>query len=180
MSWWTEWIFGTYKINVLTSLWLLLLCMIFFFLPELILWFFLNLIFWIIGSHIVFISAYADSLKHLIIQYFSLSSISTLSNKGRWFLFSFHIWSAIPDFSISPHSNAFRHSSSLTFTTCLAFAYFITAARCGVCTVLGPVEILLGDLTWKRYFQRVNPLVNTVLMSYEPYIFWIFSARPLT
>ena len=42
------------------------------------------------------------SLRCLILQCSVLSIISTLSHKGRWLPFSFHIWSAIPDFSISP------------------------------------------------------------------------------
>ena len=42
------------------------------------------------------------------------SIILTSSHKGNWFLFFFHAWSAIPDFSISPRTTAFRCSSSLT------------------------------------------------------------------
>ena len=56
----------------------------------------------------------ADSLRHLF-QYFSLLIILTLSHKGRWFPFSFHIWSAIPDFSIFPCTTSFQCSCSLTF-----------------------------------------------------------------
>ena len=87
-----------------------------------------HLAFLIIGSHIVFNSILrllsrslwpnicADSLRRLIPQCSALPIISTLSHKGRWFPFSFHIWSAIPDFSISPRTTAFRCSSSLTFS----------------------------------------------------------------
>ena len=90
--------------------------------------FFFHLAFLIIGSHIVFDSILgllngslwpnicADSLRCLILQCSALSFISTSSHKGRWFPFSFHIWSAIPDFSISPCTTAFRCSSSLTFS----------------------------------------------------------------
>ena len=59
----------------------------------------------------------------------SLSIILTSSYEGRWFPFSFHIWSSIPDFFISPNTTAFRCSSSLTFHT---FVYFTTTARDGV------------------------------------------------
>ena len=40
--------------------------------------------------------------------------------KSRWFPFSFHIWSAILDFSIWPCTTAFQCPSSLTFT-CIDF-----------------------------------------------------------
>ena len=103
----SEWIFVTYKLNVLTWLELQLLCMIFFFLPVLIFrLYFFHLAFLIIGSHIVFKSilgllsrSCADSLRRLILQCSTLSIISILSHKGRWFPFSFHIWSTVPDFS---------------------------------------------------------------------------------
>ena len=57
----------------------------------------------------------AASLRCLLFQCPSQSIILTLSHKGRWFPFSFHIWSAIPNFSISPCNTAFRYSCSLTF-----------------------------------------------------------------
>ena len=81
--------------------------------------FFFHLAFLIIGSHIVFNSILgllsrsskpnicADSSRRLILQCSALSIISTSSHKERWFPFSFHIWSAIPDFSISPRTIAF-------------------------------------------------------------------------
>ena len=47
----------------------------------------------------------AHSLRWLILQGSSLSIILTLSHKSRRFPFSFHIWSTIPDFSISPLSD---------------------------------------------------------------------------
>ena len=90
--------------------------------------FFLNLTFLIISSHIVFVfvlgllnrslwsNICADSLRRLILQCSSLSIILTLSHKGKWFPLSFHIWSAIPVFSISPRTTAFRYSSSLIFS----------------------------------------------------------------
>ena len=131
-------IFGTYKLPVLKSLWLLPLYLIFFtwahmydFLRKLILQYF-YLIFLIIGSHIVFISMLgllnrslqpnicADSLRCLILQCSSLPIILTSSHKGRWFLFSFHICPAIPDFSISPRTTAFWCSFSMS---CLYILY---------------------------------------------------------
>ena len=41
------------------------------------------------------------SLKRLILQWSSLSMILTSFQKGKWFSFSFNIWSAIPDFFTS-------------------------------------------------------------------------------
>ena len=38
----------------------------------------------------------------------------------------------------------------------------------------------VGGLAWKRYLQRVEPLVNIVLMSYGLHILWILLARSLT
>ena len=38
----------------------------------------------------------------------------------------------------------------------------------------------VGGLTWKRYLRRVEPLVNTVLMSYGLHILSILLAWPLT
>ena len=95
------------------------------FLPVLIFNFFFSCNLFIIGSHIVFISIlgllnrtlypdiWADLLRHWILQCSALSNISTSFHKGRWFLFSFHIRSAIPNFSISPHTTSFQCSSSL-------------------------------------------------------------------
>ena len=95
-----EWIFRTYKLNVLTWLGLLLLCMIFY---QCSYSDFFYLTFLIIGSHIVFVSILgllsrslwpnicADSLRRLILQCSVLSIIWTSSHKGRWLPFSFHI-----------------------------------------------------------------------------------------
>ena len=88
---------------------------------------FFNLTFLIIYSHILLISIIsllnrslkskicADSLRWLIHLCSSHSIIVTLSHKGSWFPFFFHIWSAIPDFSISPRITAFRYSSNIIF-----------------------------------------------------------------
>ena len=73
--------------------------------------------------------------------FFSFSGIGSLSPKGRWFPFSFHIWSAIPVFSISPHTTTFQCSCSLYFQrmSCLAFVYFATVAWDRIYTILGHV-----------------------------------------
>ena len=126
----SEWIFGTYKLNnVLTWLGLLLLCMIF--LPVLIFRFFfffssslLNYRFpyciqfytWstqqvIVAQHMCWFLKASKSSNVQPYQLFQLYPIRADS-----FFFSFHIWSAIPDFSILPHTTAFRCSSSLTFS----------------------------------------------------------------
>ena len=108
----------------------------------------------IISSHIVFISLLgllsrslqpticANSLRCLILQCSALSIISTSSHKVKWFPFSFHIWSAIPNFSISPRTTAFRCSSSLTFSGrhVSPLYIFTTTARDGVNTVIDIVE----------------------------------------
>ena len=161
------------------------------FLPELISFFF-NLNFWIIRSHIVFISTlgqlnrsllpniYADSLRRLILLY-SLSVILTSSYKGRGFPFSFHIWSAILDSSISPRTTAFRCSSSLTFSGRHISPVYILPQLPGMEYIQFLVMLNSVDgLTRKRNLRRVKPLVNIVLMSYGLHIFSILSARPLT
>ena len=105
---------------------------------------FFHIAFLIIGSHIVFNSIFdllrrslklnvcADSLRRLILQCSALLLISTLSHKGRWFPVSFHIWSAIPDFSISPRSTAFWSSSSLIFSGWLVSPLYILPQLPGV------------------------------------------------
>ena len=151
------------------------------------------LTFLIIGSHIVFISIlgllsrslkpniYADSLKCLILQCSSLSIILTLSHKRRWFPFSFHICSAIPDFSISLRTTAYRCSYNFIFSGRHVSPLYTLPQLQGVglsqfMTMLNSV----GCLTRKRYPWRVERVVNIVLMSYELHILWILSARPLT
>ena len=73
----------------------------------------------IIGSHIVFISILGllnRSLQPKIWLSYSPIFFPTYFLNFRWFTFSFHIWSVIHDFSISPRTNAFRRSSSLTLS----------------------------------------------------------------
>ena len=116
--------FGTYKLNVLTSLWLLPLLYTIFTWAHITIFY---LTFWIIGSYSVFISRlgllirsqkpniYVDSLRRLIFHCSSLLIFLTSSHHGRCFRFSFDIWPAIPEFSISPRTTAFRYSCNLTF-----------------------------------------------------------------
>ena len=175
MSYWRvlERFFGTYKPNVLTWLGLLILCMILYLCSYSD--FFLNLTFFIIGSHIVFISVLGllnrslqhnicvDSLRCLIRQCSFLSSISTSSHKGRWFLFSFHIWSAIPDFSISPCTTAFWCSSSLTFSGRPVLLFYILPQLEGMEYTLFLIILnSVGGLTQKRYLWRAEPLVTNI------------------
>ena len=153
------------------------------FLPELILRIF-YLTFLIIGSYIVFISIlgllnrsllpniYADSLRRLIPQC-SLSIILTSSYKGWCFPFSFHTWSAIPNFSISPRTTAFRCSSSLTGQH-ISPLYTLPQLQGMEFTEFLVMLNSLSGLTWKRYLWRVEPLVNIVLMSYGLHIFRVF------
>ena len=56
------------------------------------------------------------SSRHIILKCSFLPMILTSSYKGKWFPFSFHIWSAIPNFSTSPWHTAFQCSSSLSFS----------------------------------------------------------------
>ncbi len=63
----------------------------------------------IMYSSLYLVYSAGDSLRYLILQYSALSIISTSFHKGRWFPFSFHIWSAIPDISILPRTNPIIH-----------------------------------------------------------------------
>ena len=123
----SEWIFGTYKLNVLTWLELLLLCMIF--LPVLIFRIFFSLTLSSLLNYrfLYCIQLYTWSTQQVIVAQHMrwllkasnppmFRPINYFSFKGRWFPFSFHIWSTIPDFSISPRTISFRCSSSLTFS----------------------------------------------------------------
>ena len=119
-----EWIFGTYKLNVLSSLWLRLLCIIFylssysnFFLADLLDYGFpycIHLYIW--STHQVTVTQHICWFLKVSNSPVFISFILTLSRKAGWFPFSCHIWSAIPDFSISPHSTAFWCSSKLIFS----------------------------------------------------------------
>ena len=100
--------------------------------------------------------------------------------KHMFFLF-FHIWSAIPDFFILPHTTAFWCSSSLTFNG----RYFLPLYTLPQLQRMEFKQFLamlysFGGLTQTRYFQSVDLLLNIVLISYGLHIFWIFLTRPLT
>ena len=121
----SEWFFGYYKLNVLTLARITTVMYDFFTCAPIQIFFYIYFIYpsWL-SVPILYSTLYwttqqvicADSLRRLILQCSTLSIILTLSHKGRWIPFSFHIWSAIPDFSISPRTIAFRCSSSLTFS----------------------------------------------------------------
>ena len=66
---------------------------------------------------------------------------------GKFFPFSFHIWSAIPDFSISPCTTAFR-CSSLTFSGWPVSPLYILPQQFLI--MLNSV----GGLSWGRYLRR--------------------------
>ena len=187
----SEWIFGTYKPNY----YLLLLRSFFFTFAHVAIFFYLA--FLIIGSQIEFIfilglfnrsllsNICSAPLWCLILQCFSLPIILTSSHKGRWFPFLFHIWSDMPNFLNSPHTTAFWYSSSFTFSG-LDVSPFYTLPQLHRKEYIQLLFMLYSveSLTWKRYFWRVKPLLNTVLISYDIqkifkrfkdlYIFWLF------
>ena len=105
---------------------------------------------------------------------FSSINYFNFIHKDRWCLLSFHIWSAIPDFSISPLTTAFLCSSSLTFSGRPISPLYILPQLQGM--EITHFLIMLnstGGLTRKRYLRRIEPLVNTILMSYGLHILWI-------
>ena len=94
-----------------------------------------------------------------------VSIILTLSYKGRWYTFSFHIWSAIPDFSISPRTTAFRCSSNLIFCgRHVSPLYTLLQLQELEYTQFLIMLNSVGGLTRKSYLWRVEPLVNIVLI----------------
>ena len=123
----SEWTFRTYKRNLFT--WLIMYVLIFrcFYLIYLFFFFFFIKHFNYCFSYCIHLYNWPTQqiilpqhmcwfLKASNPPMFSPIIISTSSYKGRWFRFLFHIWSAIPDFLISPRSTAFRYSSSLIFS----------------------------------------------------------------
>ena len=110
----------------------------------------------------------------------SLTIILTLSHKGRWFPFSFHIWSAILDFSISQCTTAFRCFCSHTFRgRHVSPLHTLTLLDGMEYTQFLVMLYSVRGLTRRRCLQRVEPLLNVVPISYGLHIFWIFSAKPL-
>ena len=112
-------------------------------------------------------SIYSDSWSRLILQCSALSIISTSSHKGLWFPISFHIWSAIPDFLISPRTTAFWCSSNLTFSERpVSPLYVTTTARYGVNTVIDIVEFCY----W-LYPEEIS-LESWITYEYCPGVIW--------
>ena len=107
------------------------------------------------------------------------SIISASSHKGRWFPFSLHIWSAIPDFSISPRTTALRCSSILSGQH-VSPLYILPQLHGMEYTQFLVMWYSVDGLTRSRCLRRVDSLLNVVLMSYGLHIFWISSAKPLT
>ena len=84
---------------------------------------------------------------------FSLSFITISSHKARWFSFSLHIWSATPDFSISPCTTAFWCFSSLTFSGRHILPLYTLPQLHGTeYTQFLVMLYSVGGLSWKRYF----------------------------
>ena len=107
-----------------------------------------------IGSHLYCWSTQQVTVAHHM-RCFFMTSYSPMFfliyyfnfiHKGRWFPFSFHIWSAIFDFSIPP-------------TTLLKYTQFLF--------MLNSVR----NLTRLRYFRRAVPLLKIFLISYGLHIF---------
>ena len=129
----------------------------------------------------MFPNIYPDSLWCLIPRCSSVLIISTSSHKARWFPFAFHIWSTIPNFSISPRTTAFRCSSSLTFSgQHISPLYTLPQLQGMEYTQFGVMLNSVDGLTPKKYTQRVDTLMNIVLKSYGLHIFWMISTRSLT
>ena len=119
-------------------------------------------------------------LRHLILECSSLFIILTSSLKSRWFPFSFHIWLTIPNFLVSLQHMAFHCSSSFTFSRWHILPFYTLSQLHGMEYRQFLVMLYsFGGLTWKRYFWRVEPLLNVILISYGLNIFWIFLASPL-
>ena len=99
-----------------------------FFIKNNLIWPFQLLVHWLFISLHSQLNISVASVRHLLFQSSSLSIIFTLSHKGRWFPFSFHIWSAIPDLYFpSYHCFLMFLLSYFQRTTRLAFVYFTTS-----------------------------------------------------
>ena len=110
----------------------------------------------------------ADSLRRLILQFSFLSIILTTSHMGIWFPFSFHVWSTIPSFSISPGTTAFQCSFSPIFSRWhVSPLYTLPQLQGMYCTHFLVRMNSVGGLTRKRYLRKVEPLEIIVLMSYK-------------
>ena len=147
--------------------------------------FFFHPAFLIIGSHIVFNSILgllsrplkpnicADSLRRLILQCSALSIISTSSHKGRWFRFLSIYGPPYPTFQ----------SNLVLLPSDVLLALHLVGDLSHLCIFYRNCKGWSKHSSWscwiplKRYLQRVEPLVNTVLMSYGLHIFWSLSAK---
>ena len=109
----------------------------------------------------------------------SLIIILTSSHKGRWFPFSCDIWSAIPNFSISPRTTVFNVLLDLLLVGGMPLYTLPQLQRTEYTQFLVMLNSV-GSLTEKRYLKRVEPLSNTFLMSYGLHIFWSLLIRPMT
>ena len=123
----------------------------------------------------------ADSLRCLILQCSSLSIILTSSHKGRYFPLSFYIMSAIPNFSILPHTINYRCFSMLIFSERhVSLLYTLPQLQEMKYTQFLVMLNSVEGLTQKRYLRRVEPLVYINLMAYGLHLICIPSAWPLT
>ena len=110
----------------------------------------------------------AASLRLLLFQCSSISIILTLSTRIDGFPFSFHIWSAIPDFSISLHTTAFRcscrrrHVSPLYTLPQLHIrdASWIDRRERLWRHYLNNIFIVLERLVWSTNFKKWFPRLN--------------------
>ena len=122
-------------------------------------------------------SLYLVNSPDHILHCYSLSIILTSSNNSRWFPFSFHIWSVIPDFSISSHITDFQCSSCFNFCGWYVSLWYTLPwlHRMEYTQFLVMLYSVRG-LTQKKYFWKSR---HTWILSYHM-IFWNFSATPLT
>ena len=184
-------ILETYKVNVLRSQWVTTIMYDFFTRVHITIFFYLssyyNFFILLFGwcSHVLYSSVYLVysigncSPTNVLILY-SLSIILTSYHKGRWFSFSLHLTSTIPDFLISPCTTTFRGSSSLIFSGLHVYLCTLQQLQGMGYTwflfMLNP----LGGLIRKSDLRRVEPLVNIILTSYGLHIFLILSPKHLT
>ena len=89
----------------------------------------------------------ADSLSLRILQWCSLSMISTWSHREQWSPFSFHMWSATPDFFHFPTSYSLLVflKPHLKGAACFSFMFPSAAAPNRVHTVFSYVLLYGGS-----------------------------------
>ena len=143
---------------------------------------------WILGTykHNVSIKPW-DTTHYYYVRFFTFAHIANFFSIEPFRLLLHPIRSVgFPFLSIygQPYQTLLWHIAfwffpCFTFSGWHVFIYFTTIAWDGVMQFL-VMLYSVGGLIWKRYFWRVIPLLNIVLISYRLYIFWIFSARLLT